>query len=178
MRRWPLHAAFAAILVGSLATKYQATNPLAQSPNFEPAVISVARAHGLTFLGYTTIGDTDTRALRFEVPGCARSIMAVLLWTTFDQQPVVRSARAPGYDLRYVYIDRSWDTVKPFAVLTQRVKYAALHAFGLSPYHPSGDVLLLESPAECKFVNETDWRDAWIRQDLAASESTSDRSAQ
>lgn len=161
MRRWLLHVAFAAILVGSLASRYHTTGHLAQGVSFEPAVIRAARLRGLTFRGYTPIGDTDIRALRFELPGCPRPVLVVLLWMTFDQASIVREARTPGYNLRYVYIDRIWDRADPAAVLTQQVKYGALYAFGLSPYIPSGDVLLLESPAECNFASDIDWRIAW-----------------
>jgi hypothetical protein len=173
MRRWPLHAVFAAILLGSLAAKCENTDTLAKSGGFEPAVIRVARAHGLAFRDYAPIGDTDTRALVFEAPGCAGPVLAVLLLVTFDIEPIARSARGPGYVLRYVYIDRSWDKADPLAVITQRVKYAALQVFGLSGYVPSPDLLLLESPAECHLATEIDWRMAWSRNYLAAAETTS-----
>ena len=173
MRRWPLHAVFGAILVGSLAAKCQTAEPLAKSGSFEPAVIRVARAHGLAFRDYTTIGDTDTRALVFEAPGCARPVLVVLLLVSFDQEPIAQSAREPGYVLLYVYIDRSWGKADPLAVVTQRAKYAMLQAFGLSGYVPSWDLLLVEFPAECHLANEIDWRMAWSCNYLAAPETTS-----
>jgi hypothetical protein len=163
MRRWPLHAIFAVILVGSLAAKYQTTDLFTKSANFESAVIRVAQTHGWGFRDYTTIRDTDNRALVFEAPGCARPVLVVLSLVTFDQDPIARSALEPGYVLRWIYIDRSWDKADALAVITQRAKYAVLQAFGLSQYAPSWDLLLLESPAECHLANEIDWRMAWSR---------------
>jgi hypothetical protein len=163
---------FAAILVGSLAAKYQTTDLLANKDNFEPAVIRVAHAHGLAFRDYTTISDTDIRALVFEAPGCARPVMVVLLSVTFDQERVARSARQPGYVLRYVYIDRSWDKADRLAVVAERAKYAALAVFGLTRYLPSWHLLLIGSPADCRLADSTDWRMAWSRDYLVATEAT------
>jgi hypothetical protein len=174
MRRWPLHAVFAVILIGSFAAKYQTADLLAGHVNFALAVLHVARAQGLTFRNDTTIGDTDTHALVFDVPGCARQVLVLFLLTTFDQEPIARSAREPGYILRYVYIDRSWDKPNPLAVVTQRVKYSALEAFGLSQSVPSGNLLLLEFPAECHLGNDIDWRMAWSRNFLDAVEAATD----
>lgn len=158
-----MHALFALILAGSLAAKYLTTNPLAKSSIFEPRVIRVARMHGLTFGGYATVGDSDINALRFAALGCARPILVVLLWATFDYAPIATSTREPGYILRYIYIDSSWDRPQPLAVASQRVKYGVLYAIGLSPYRPTGDVLLLKFPSECRFADEIDWRNAWRR---------------
>jgi hypothetical protein len=163
MRAWPLHVAFAAILVGSLATKYRTTDLLVEDSNLEAMVIRVARAYGLAFRDYKTIGDTDIRSLVFELPGCARPVLVVLLSVAFDQEQVVRSAREPGYALRYVYIDRVWDKPHRLAVVAERAKYAALAIFGLTRFVPSWHLLLVESPADCRLVDGIDWQMVWSR---------------
>src|SRR5690349_14130315 len=108
MRAWPLHAVFSLILVGSLAAKVRTTDVLIDSTSLEPAVIRAAQSHGLVFREYMRIGDTDVRALAFDASGCARPILIVLLFVTFDQEPAVRSSREPHSALRYVYIDGTW----------------------------------------------------------------------
>jgi hypothetical protein len=169
MRAWPFQVVFAAILVGSLGAKYQTPDLLVESGSFEPAVIRVARAHGLAFRDYTTIGDTDIRALEFEAPGCALPIIVILLSVTFDQERVARSAREPGYSLRYVYIDRSWDKADRLAVVAERVKHAVLAVFGLTRYVPSWHLLLVESPERCQVPDDIGWRFAWSRDYLIAT---------
>jgi hypothetical protein len=172
MRAWPSHVVFAAILVGSLAARDRTTDLVVESGNLEAAVIGVARAHGLTFREYTTIGGTDIRALVFEAPACTRPVAVVLLSATFDQERAARSAREPGYVLRYVYIEHSWDKADRLAVVAQRAKYAALAVFGLTRYVPSWHFLLVYAPGDCKTAIDIDWRRAWSRDDLAATEAS------
>jgi hypothetical protein len=40
-------------------------------------------------------------------------------------EPAVRSAREPGYALRYVYIERSWEEPPRLAIFVERIKYSA-----------------------------------------------------
>jgi hypothetical protein len=53
-------------------------------------------------------------------------VLVVLLLLTFEQEPVVRSAREQGDVLRYVYIDRIWDKPDRRAFFVERMKYAGL----------------------------------------------------
>jgi hypothetical protein len=169
MRAWPLHVVFATILVGSLAAKEQAADVLVESGNLEPAVLRVARSHGLAFREYTTIADTGVRALVFEAPGCSRPVLVALLLVTFDQEPVVRSALEQGDALRYAYIDRVWDKPDRLAVFVERVKYAALAMFSLTRYVASWHLLLIESPSRCQVADTIDWRIVWDRDYLSAN---------
>jgi hypothetical protein len=173
MRAWPLHVAFAAILVGSLVVRDRTTDLVVETGNLEAAVIGVARAHGLTFRKYTTVDGTDIRALVFEAPACARPMAIVLLSATFEQERAARSAGEPGYVLRYVYIEHSWDKADRLAVFAQRAKYAALAVVGLTPYMPSWHLLLVYAPGDCKAAFDIDWRLAWNRDYLAATEAGS-----
>jgi hypothetical protein len=168
MRAWPLHFVFALILVGSLAAKARTTDVLSESTSLETAVIRVARSQGLVFREYTTIADTDIRALVFDAPGCSRPIFVVFVLVTFDQASLVRSARDPRYAPRYVYIDRSWDKPHRLAVFMERMKYSVLSVFNLTQYVPSWHLLLVEAPLECKAADHIDWRMVWDRDYLSA----------
>jgi hypothetical protein len=174
MRAWPLHVVFAAILVSSLVAKHQTKDQIAERGSLEPAIIRVARAHGLSLRDYTTTSDTDVSALAFIAPACERPVLVVQLSTTFDQEQVARSAREPGYMTRYVYIDRSWDKADRLAIIAERAKYAVLALVGMTQYMPSWHLLLVESPSDCEAaVGGIDWRLVWNRDYLAASEARS-----
>jgi hypothetical protein len=168
MRGWPLHAVFATILIGSLAAKERTADVLVESGNLELAVRRIARVHGLAFREYTTISHTDVRALEFEASGCSRPVLIVLFSATFDEEPVVRSAREPDYLLRYVYIASTWDKPHRPAVVIERIKYKALAMFGLTQYTPSGNLLMIESPSHCHVADAIDWRIVWNRDYLRA----------
>lgn len=170
MRAWLVHVVFAAILVGSLAANGLGADLLVENGNLESAVLRVARSNGLVFRGNTTITSADPGALAFVAPGCSRPVRIVLLRATFDQEPIVRYAREQGDVVRYVYIDHTWDAPHRLAVFVQRMKYAALMAVGLTRYMPSWHLLLIESPAHCQVTDAIDWRAAWDRDYLKATE--------
>jgi hypothetical protein len=163
MRAWPVHCVFAVILVGSLLAKNGWTDVFTKNRSVEAAVIDVARSHGWAFRDYTKINDTDIPTLAFQAPGCNQPVLVIVLLVAFDQEPVVRSARESGYGLRYFYINRAWDAPHRLAVFLERTKYAALAIFGLTPYVPSSDVLLVESPLNCQVAHDVDWRSVWSR---------------
>jgi hypothetical protein len=167
MSTWPLHVVFAIILVGSLAARERAPDVLAESGALEPAIIRVARSHGLVFRESTTVTGTDVQALVFEAPDCSRPVLVVLLMMTLDQEPIVAlSAREHGDVLRYVYIDRTWEKPDRLALFVERMKYAALATFGLTRFMPSWHLLLIESPSHCRVADAIDWRLVWNREYL------------
>jgi hypothetical protein len=71
--------------------------------------------------------------------------------------------RERGDIVRYVYIDRVWNKPNRLALLVERMKYAALASFGLTPYVPWGHLLLVDSPPGCEIAAAIDWRDMWNR---------------
>src|SRR5437870_13372085 len=112
----------------------RATSMLMESDSIEPAVIRVAQSHGLARRDDAAVADENFRALKFEVPGCARPILVVLLSVTFEQEPLVRSLRRRGDTLRYIYLDQTWDTLNRLGVFVEWKKYKMLAGFGLTQY--------------------------------------------
>lgn len=136
MRTWTLHIVFAIILVGSLAARERTGDVLSESGDLEQAVIRVAQSHGLVFRQHTTRADASIHALIFEASRCSRPVQVTLLRGAFDQDLGARTARERGDGLRYVYIDRTWGQPDQLAFFIERMKYAALATFGLTPYVP------------------------------------------
>ena len=175
MRAWPLHVVFATMLVGSLAAKERAADVLVEldNPDLETAVTRVAQSHGLTFRDHATVAG-NVPALVFEAPGCSRPVL-VALRVTFDFEPFVSSARERGDELRYVYLDRSWEKPDRLAFFAERMKYAALATFGLTRYVPSAHLLLVDSPSRCQVADAIDWRNVWNRDYVGAAGVTATR---
>ena len=156
-----MRVVFASILVGSLAAKDRTAGVLDESRSLEPAVIRVAESGGLTFRQNTTIAGPDIRALVFDAAGCSQPVLAALLSLTFEEEPAIRSAREPGYTLRYFYIERSWEEPRRLAVFVERIKYAALAVLGFTRFTPFRQVLLVESPSHCRVADDVDWQFVW-----------------
>jgi hypothetical protein len=152
---------FASLLVGSVAAKDRTTDVLVESRSHEPAVIRVAQSAGLAFRQKTTITGTDIPALVFDGAGCSQPVLVALLSLTFEEEPAIRSARVPGYALRYFYIERSWQEPRRLAVYVERIKYAALAVLGFTQFTPFRQVLLVESPPNCPVANHVNWQFVW-----------------
>src|SRR5712691_1962946 len=134
MRAWPLHIVFASMLVGSLAAKEFGADAPVDPADFKPAVIRVARAHGLAFREYATLPGTDVRAMVFEAPGCPRPVSVVVLPVTLDLETVLNLDGEQGGVSRYVYIQRSWEKPDRLVFYLERMKYALLKTFRLTRY--------------------------------------------
>ena len=131
MRAWPLHVVFSTILLGSLAGKERAVDVLhADDATLQTAVTRIAQSQGLDFREYVTVGHL-LPAVAFEAPGCSRPVL-VIANVLFDEEPLMRFAREQGDDVRFVYIDRSWEKPDRLAFLVEKMKYAALAVFGLT----------------------------------------------
>ena len=162
------HAAFAAILVGTLVARERAVDALQDSPFIEPAVIRVAQSRGLVFHGYSSLTDVEFQALTFAVPGCAAPVFVSVLAVNFDQETLVLTPAPSDYVRRYIYIDRTWPQPDRLAVLVERSRQAALSVFGLTRYVPSAHLLLVDAPLGCQAADGVDWRPVWDRHYLEA----------
>jgi hypothetical protein len=166
MRAWPLHVVFLMILVGSLAAKERAPEVLdVDNLALQTAVARIAQSQGLEFREDLTV--TGKNVLAFDAPGCPGPVF-VLVRVVFEQEPLVLSARERGDVVRYVYVDRAWEHPDRLALFVERMKYAALATFGLTRYVPSGHMLLIDSPPQCRIADAIDWRNVWNRDYLGA----------
>jgi hypothetical protein len=170
MKVWAAHTIFAAILVGSLAAKERGPEAsLDDSLLLEPAVMRVARSHGLEFREYKTIDNTYLHALEFEAPGCPGPVLISLRLGSFEEESLQSPAEA-GYVRYYVYYDNKWDKPERWAVLLQRAKYEALAMFGLTEYVVSWRLLMIDAPERCEAAEAVDWRPVWNRNYLFAAD--------
>ena len=170
-----MHVVFSTILLGSLAGKERAVDVLyADDATLQIAVTRIAQSQGLDFREYVTVGHL-LPAVVFEAPGCSRPVLVVANMA-LTEEPLMHFAREQGDDIRFVYIDRSWEKPDPLALLVEKMKYAALAIFGLTRHVSSGSLLLVASPPRCEIAAAIDWRNVWnrdyisaIRADLAAA---------
>jgi hypothetical protein len=169
MKAWPVHAIFAAILVGSLIVRGRVADVIGKQDNLEPGVLWVARSHGLAFRDYATIADTGRRALVFEAPGCAKPVRIILRLLTFEEEPFTLIPAERDYIRRYVYIDHTWSHPQRLAVWAQRIKYEVLATLGLTAYVPYWHLLQVELPRDCPVADAVDWRMAWRRDYLSGA---------
>jgi hypothetical protein len=164
MRLWA-HAVFAAVLVGSLASRERSPEAPIDDAGLESAVLSAARSQGLVFLEYGNNSTGWGRAMAFDAPGCARPVVATWRPATFEDEATTASAPGSAYQREYTYFDRRWNRPDPWAVSIQRMKYSLLAMFGRTDYATSNLVLQVDAPRDCPAVEGIDWRPAWTRTD-------------
>jgi hypothetical protein len=167
VRAWPLHVVFSVILVGSLAGKERAVDVLeAGDVTLQTTAARIGQSQGLDFREYVTVAG-NLPVVVFEAPGCSAPVF-VVAHMFFEEESVMDFARERGDILRYVYIGRVWDKPNRLALLVERMKYAALASFGLTPYVPWGHLLLVAAPPRCEIAAAIDWRNMWNRDYVAA----------
>jgi hypothetical protein len=168
MRAWPLHVVFATILLGSLAGKERAVDVLEVGDvTLQTAAARIGQSQGLDLREYAKVAG-NLPVVVFEAPGCSGPVL-VVAHMFFEEESAMDFARERGDTLRYVYIGRVWDKPNRLALLVERVKYAALASFGLTPYVPWGHLLLVASPPRCEIAAAIDWRNMWNRDYVEAS---------
>ena len=169
MKFWA-HAVFAAILIGSLASRERSVEPPVTDAGVGSVVLSVARSQGLSLREYRTSAANGERIMVFDVPGCAEPTSVILRLATFEDQATTELSTPHGYQKQYVYFDRKWDRPRPWAVSIQRMKYSLLALFGRTDYATSNLVLEVEASRECPAAESIDWRPVWSRAYLAVAE--------
>jgi len=166
VRAWPLHVVFSTILLGSLASKERAVDVLeAGDDTLQTAAARIGQSQGLDFREYAKIAG-NLPVVVFEAPGCSGPVL-VIAHMILDEAPVMRFVREQDDITRYVYIDRTWEKPEHLALFVERIKYAALASFGLTPYVPWGHLLLVASPPRCETAAAIDWRNMWNRDYIA-----------
>jgi len=163
MRLWAAHAVFAAVLVGSLASRERSAEAPIDHAGLESVVLSVARSQGLGFREYRTNDTGGGRTMVFNVPGCSRPVLVTWRQATFEDAAATESAPGPDYRQQYVYFDQKWNSPDRWAVSIQRMKYSLLAMFGRTDYATSSLVLQVETPRDCPAAESLDWRPAWSR---------------
>jgi hypothetical protein len=163
MRAWA-HAVFAAVLVGSLASRERSVEAPIDDASLETVVLSVGRSQGLDFREYRS-SNAGWGTLVFDVPGCSRPVLVTLRPVTFEDEATTESAPGQDYRPQYVYFDQKWDSPNRWAVSLQRMKYSLLAMFGRTDYATSNLVLQVEAPRDCPAAERMDWRPAWSRTD-------------
>ena len=115
MRVWA-HAVFAAVLVGSLASRERSAEAPIDGAGLKLAALRVARAQGLAFREYRA-SDTDWgRTMAFGVTGCLLPLLATWRPATFEDEATVDRPLDRATISRYVYFDRKWSNPNRWAV--------------------------------------------------------------
>jgi hypothetical protein len=162
MRVWA-HAVFAAVLVGSLASRERSVEPPIDDASFETVVLSVGRSQGLDFREFRPSDTGGRRAIVFNVPGCSRPMVVTWRPATFEDEAATESAPRQDYRLQYVYFDQKWNSPDRWAISLQRMKYSLLAMLGRTHYATSNFVLQVEAPRDCPAAERVDWRPTWNR---------------
>jgi hypothetical protein len=170
MRLLAFHAAFAAILIASLAAHDRVTGIFVDDLQLqEQAVFSVARSHGLILHEHQAIDEPKLLYLVLDGSGCSQPVSVTFRTITFEEQAIIQPAPDVGYTRRYFYIDLKSDKADARAVWMERVKYEFLAMLGLTKYIPSRYLLQVEAPEHCSAVEAIDWRSVWRRDLLTAA---------
>lgn len=165
-----MRIAFAGLLVVSLVGKDPTKESLKETPDLEPAVIRVAQAGGLAFRQKTTFAGTDIPVLIFGAADCSLPVLVALLSLTLEEDPTIRSSREPGYALRYIFIEHSWEKPPRLAVIRGAGKIC--RARDATPYtiHSISASAPGRDPPHCSAAGDVDRQRIWQRAPTSPSD--------
>lgn len=162
-----LHTIFAGILVTSVVTAGRSADVLSERDDIEPAVMRIARLHGLTLQEEVPAVREPLRTLAFEAPGCEEPLLITFLHVTFEEEPLIRTIEGERSVVSYVYLDHVWNGPDRLAIFFEWKIHKTLRLLNLTRYVPSRYVLRLASPPSCRLFDTIDWRDVWKRDPTA-----------
>jgi hypothetical protein len=110
MRVWAAHVVFAAVLVGSLASRERSAEAPVDDAGLEAVVLGVARSQGLGLRENRASHTGWGRTIVFGVPRCSKPLLVTWRQATFEDEAATESAPGQDYQQQYVYFDQKWDS--------------------------------------------------------------------
>ena len=98
----------------------------------------------------------------FEVPRCKAASVAMPFNLNIVAQARLNRVVDPGYQNRYYYIDRTWNSQNRVKLFLTYLKHSALSVIDATPYLPVNQALVISTPAECVQDLDIDWQQIWF----------------
>jgi hypothetical protein len=147
-----LRGCFAALIVLGLAS--QVLRASRGDADADPQAALLAR---LERIGIHAAEIQESRLLKAESPRCAQSFAAGLLRSDGGDNELARQFDRPGVEVRQAYLGAvdAWPSTT--RLLLRWGRETLRFNLGLRPTKPTGDVVFVAYPAECRGLATTDW---------------------
>jgi hypothetical protein len=100
-------------------------------------------------------------AVYFQRPECDQVSLVLPYRINEEALPLLAQAIKPGFDRRFIYLDKSWEGQQRASMYMEWAKAAVLDIFGASRYFPIKTAIVLAEPSDCRPVVPIDWRQVW-----------------
>ena len=177
MTAWRTRVILAVVVVASLLVRLEGLRD-----HGEPAVAvkmvekikTVLIEHGVAPLE-TSFDSSDV--VYFQRPNCDRASWVTPYGLASDELIYLQKAIKPGFEARYLFLDKSWDAPDRLALYYRWARNLLLAGLGASRYTTQKTAILLVEPQGCDKTAPMDWSRLWRRDasTSAGSERVGDR---
>ncbi|MGA8172009.1 MAG: hypothetical protein WB816_14410 [Methylocystis sp.] len=102
-------------------------------------------------------------AVYFQRPNCERTSWVMPYALSSEGLLYMRQVVEPGFDQRYIYLDKEWPAPDRFAMYVEWVKNMVFGGVGQSRYFTDKSALFVAEPKDCDRSAIIDWRRVWLR---------------
>ncbi len=149
--------------------------PGAQGAGVEARLRELLRGRGLTLAANPhPPSKAMSRAVYFQRPGCGAPSWVIAYPLSSELLPLFERNLGPGFERRFVYLDKSWDHQDRFAMYVEWGKNWLSAGLGRPAFATWKTGLFIAEPADCAKNPDIDWRPAWSAPTTAAAPDSGD----
>jgi hypothetical protein len=132
--------------------------------NVNDAIKQTIRDRGLPMLENTADPHSVLAdAVYFQRPECADASWVTPYALSAEELLYLKQVVQPGFDQRYIYLDREWIVQDRLATYFEWAKNMFLGGIGRPRYFTEKKALFVAEPSDCDRSVVIDWRRVWSR---------------
>lgn len=160
MKSWLVRAAFAALLLGTLAVRIQASHGQVEY-DVRPAVVELLASHGIAARIMPAEDHALLKAVAFDAPQCGGRVDVFPVRLNLQEAPLFDAAMGVERERHVAYLGRTWREPSRLDLRVEWLKQKALSAVGLGSYTTSTTALMIAAPKGCEIARDFDWAPFW-----------------
>lgn len=160
MKNWLVRAAFAALLLGTLAVRIQASHEQAEY-DVRPAVVELLASRGIAAQIMPAEDHALLKAVGFDAPQCGGRVDVFPVRLNLQEAPLFDAAMGVARERRVAYLGRTWREPSRLDLRVEWLKQKTLSVVGLGSYTANTTALIIAAPKGCEIARDFDWAPFW-----------------
>ena len=160
MKGWLVRTAFAALLLGTLAVRIQASHGQTEY-DVRPAIIELLASRGIAARIMPAEDHALLKAVGFDAPQCGGRVDVFPVRLNLQEAPLFDAAIGVERVRHVAYIARTWREPSRLDLRIEWLKQKTLSAVGLDSYTANTTALMIAAPKGYEIARDFDWSSFW-----------------
>jgi hypothetical protein len=153
------------IILISLVVRFQGLrnrNEMVANHNVDTAIIEIVEDYGFPLReNPAKPPKVLSRAVYFQRPECGRTSLVLPFDINSEVLLYLDMLIKPGFERRFIYHEKSWETYDRFAMYFEWAKNVFLAGLGRPRFITERTAIVVVEPLDCNRSLSIDWRKAW-----------------